>query len=30
MIDLLIGSLMMGWTTLAEYLAEHVVTCLIP
>ncbi|MDG6251124.1 permease [Methanocalculus sp.] len=30
MIDLFIGSLMMGWTTLAEYLAEHVVTCLIP
>jgi len=30
MIELLIGSLMMGWTTLAEYLAEHVITCLIP
>ncbi|MCP1662951.1 MAG: permease [Methanocalculus sp. MSAO_Arc1] len=30
MIEILSGSLMMGWTTLAEYLAEHVVTCLIP
>ncbi|MDD3977913.1 MAG: permease, partial [Methanomicrobium sp.] len=30
MIDLIIGSLVTGWDTLAGYLAEHVVTCLIP
>jgi hypothetical protein len=30
MIDLITGSLLMGWTTLVEYLAEHIVTCLIP
>jgi uncharacterized membrane protein YraQ (UPF0718 family) len=30
MIDLLIGSLLMGWETLLGYLAEHVVTCLVP
>lgn len=30
MIDILIGSLMTGWSTLYSYLSEHVVTCLIP
>ncbi|MCP1714264.1 uncharacterized membrane protein YraQ (UPF0718 family) [Methanocalculus alkaliphilus] len=30
MTDPLTGSLILGWTTLAEYLAEHVLTCLIP
>lgn len=30
MIDLLTGSLLMGWETLAGYLAEHVLTCLVP
>jgi len=30
MIDILIGSLLMGWDTLLGYLAEHVLTCLIP
>ncbi|MBN2734297.1 MAG: permease [Methanomicrobiaceae archaeon] len=30
MIDLIIGSLITGWDTLAGYLAEHVLTCLIP
>jgi len=30
MIELVIGSLATGWTTLCNYLAEHVITCLIP
>lgn len=30
MTDPIIGSLLLGWTTLLEYLSEHVVTCLIP
>ncbi|WOF16634.1 permease [Methanoplanus sp. FWC-SCC4] len=30
MIDLITGSLLMGWDTLLGYLSEHVVTCLIP
>lgn len=30
MIDILMGTLMAGWTTLYGYLSEHVVTCLIP
>ncbi|MDD4126070.1 MAG: permease [Methanomicrobium sp.] len=30
MIGLIIGSLITGWETLAGYLAEHVLTCLIP
>lgn len=30
MIDILLGSLQTGWTTLFAYLAAHVVTCLIP
>ena len=30
MIDLIVGSLVTGFDTLAGYLAEHVVTCLIP
>ncbi|MHC1625799.1 MAG: permease, partial [Methanoculleaceae archaeon] len=30
MIDILIGSLLMGWETLLGYLAEHVLTCLVP
>jgi len=30
MIDILIGSLLLGWETLIAYLSEHVVTCLIP
>lgn len=30
MIESIIGSLMTGWETLAGYLAEHVLTCLIP
>jgi len=30
MIDALIGSLLLGWETLAGYLQEHVVTCLVP
>ncbi len=29
-LDLLIGSLLLGWETLLEYLSQHVVTCLIP
>ena len=30
MTDPLIGSLLLGWTTLLAYLTEHVVTCLVP
>lgn len=30
MIDLIMGTLMTGWTTLYEYVSEHVLTCLIP
>ncbi len=30
MIDQLTSAFWMGWTTLAEYLVEHVITCLIP
>ncbi|MDH7509521.1 MAG: permease [Methanolinea sp.] len=30
MIDAFIGSLLLGWETLAGYLQEHVVTCLVP
>ncbi|TAJ44067.1 permease [Methanofollis fontis] len=30
MIEMLIGSLLLGWDTLLDYLAEHVLTCLIP
>ncbi|MEA5036823.1 hypothetical protein SDC9_35341 [bioreactor metagenome] len=30
MIDILLGSLLLGWETLIGYLSEHVVTCLIP
>jgi len=30
MLDLLIGSLLLGWETLLGYLSQHVVTCLIP
>ena len=30
MTDPLLGSLLLGWETLAEYLAEHVLTCLVP
>ena len=30
MIDILLGSLLLGWETLFSYLSEHVVTCLIP
>ncbi len=30
MIDILVGTLLCGWTTLYGYLSEHVVTCLIP
>lgn len=30
MTDPIIGSLLLGWTTLFEYLSQHVVTCLIP
>jgi len=30
MTDPIIGSLLLGWTTLLEYLSQHVVTCLIP
>ena len=30
MINILLGSLLLGWETLFSYLSEHVVTCLIP
>jgi hypothetical protein len=30
MTDPITGSLLLGWTTLLEYLSQHVVTCLIP
>ena len=30
MTDPVTGSLMLGWTTLLEYLSQHVVTCLVP
>ncbi|MDH7593140.1 MAG: permease [Methanomicrobiales archaeon] len=30
MIEQLVTSLLLGWSTLLEYLAEHVVTCLVP
>jgi hypothetical protein len=30
MADPIIGALLLGWETLAEYLAEHVLTCLVP
>ena len=30
MTDPIIGALLLGWETLAGYLAEHVVTCLVP
>ena len=30
MIEAIIGSFIIGWNTLAGYLAEHVLTCLIP
>jgi len=30
MTDPIIGSLLLGWTTLLDYLTAHVVTCLIP
>jgi len=30
MTDPVIGSLLLGWTTLLDYLMQHVVTCLVP
>jgi uncharacterized membrane protein YraQ (UPF0718 family) len=30
MADPITGSLLMGWDTLASYLSQHVVTCLVP
>jgi uncharacterized membrane protein YraQ (UPF0718 family) len=30
MTDPILGSLLMGWETLYGYLAEHVITCLVP
>lgn len=30
MIDPITGSLLIGWTTLLDYISQHVVTCLIP
>ncbi|MDG6221281.1 MAG: permease, partial [Candidatus Thermoplasmatota archaeon] len=30
MADIIIGPLMMGLESVLEYLAEHVITCLIP
>ncbi|MBP7121318.1 MAG: permease [Methanolinea sp.] len=30
MMDPVTGSLLLGWTTLLDYLTQHVVTCLIP
>lgn len=30
LIDAIIGSLVLGWDTLTGYLAEHVLTCLVP
>jgi len=29
-IEMILGSFVMGWDTLAGYLAEHVITCLVP
>jgi len=30
MADPITGSLLLGWTTLLDYLSQHVVTCLVP
>jgi uncharacterized membrane protein YraQ (UPF0718 family) len=29
-VDAVTGSLLMGWETLASYVTQHVITCLVP